>query len=144
MKYFLTIITILILASATPSFAYKCGDSPFTSTRTQDGKKIGLFATSKDFEGTEKWDINNGEPPLSISQAISIVTEWSKGFYTRFDSVAVNSFRVQEYGCWDAKGHWLYVFDLSPIIDGNKLHVGAYMVAFTMSGKVMEPREFSE
>jgi hypothetical protein len=144
MKYFLKIATILTLASASPVFAYKCGDSPFTSTRTQDGKKIGLFATAKDFLGADKWDINSGEPPLSISQAIAIINEWSKGFYTRFDSMVVNSFRVQEYGCWDAKGHWLYVFDLSPIVDGNKLHGGAYMVAVTMSGKVIEPRKFSE
>tara|TARA_R110002073_G_scaffold329152_2_gene511184 strand:- start:777 stop:1211 length:435 start_codon:yes stop_codon:yes gene_type:complete len=144
MRYFLAIIAALSLFSATTAFAYKCGDSAFTSTTTQDGKKVGLFASAKDFEGAKEWDVNSGEPPLSISQAVSIVTEWSKGFYTRFDSVSVNSFRMQEYGCWDAKGHWLYVFDLSPIIDGNKLHGGAYMAAVTMAGKVIEPTEFDE
>ncbi|MDQ2076384.1 hypothetical protein [Marinimicrobium sp. ABcell2] len=136
--------TIILLAISSSVFAYECGDRAFTSTRTQDGSSIGLFASAEDFEGAEKWDINSGEPPLSVSQAVSIVTEWAEGFYHRFDSMAVKSVRIQEYGCWDARGHWLYVFSLSPVIDDNRLHGSGYMAAVTMSGKVIEPREFGE
>ena len=72
------------------------------------------------------------------------MSEWARNFYTRFDSVAVNGVRLQEYGCWEARGNWLYVFDRSPVIDGNKLYGGAYMAAVTMSGRVIGPREISE
>lgn len=137
---------ILVLASfiATPGIAFQCGERPFTSTRFQDGTQIGLFAESEHFEGAQTWEINNGEPPLSISQAITIVQEWAETFYERYDSVKVSNLRLQEFGCGEARHHWLYVFNLTPVIDGHKLYGGAYMAAVTMSGKVIEPRKFSE
>ena len=135
---------ILALVVSTSVFAYECGDHPFSSTSKQDGSKIGLFATLEDFDGSKSWSIENGEPPLSISEAVVIVKAWAASFYTRFDSVAVSSFRMQGDVCWKAKDQWVYVFDLAPIIDGNKLYGSAYMAAVTMSGKVIEPREYSE
>ena len=136
------LLTSILILSCSHTFGYKCGESSFYSTTKKDGTKIGLFATDNDFEGTPKWNIQKGEPPLSISSAVNLVNEWSETFYTRFDSVKVNSFRLQEAGCWRQKGNWIYVFDLTPVIDGNELHGSGYMVAVTMAGKILPPREF--
>ncbi len=141
MKY---LVTLLLLAISKSAFSYDCGSSPFISTQKDNGEKIGLFASKKDFEGAEKWLIENGEPPLSISEAVLLASEWANRKYTRFDSIKINSITLQEASCSKLKGHWLYVLDLSPVIDGNKLYGSGYMVAITMSQNILEPRAFSE
>lgn len=141
---FMKYLVALFLFISSPGFAFKCGDDPFSYTTKPNGNKIGLFANAKDFENTPKWDMHNAEPPLSISSAVSLAKEWADSFYTGFDSVKIKTIRIQEYGCWDAKGNWFYVIDFTPIIDGNKLYGSGYMVAITMAGKILEPREYNK
>ncbi|WP_299599717.1 hypothetical protein [uncultured Microbulbifer sp.] len=138
------ILTVIFMLTTVSCFAGSCGESPLISTANADGKKVGIFAKSGDFEESLKWDINHGEPPLSISKAVGIVQAWSKNYYSKFDTVLVHSFNMQEFTCWGRTGHWLYVFQLIPVIDGNRLFSSSYMAAVTMSGKVLEPQAISE
>lgn len=135
---------ILMLIASASSFSYDCKEHPFYSSTQKNGKTIGLFASNEDFENTPEWEITEGEPPLSISSATNIVKHWSKTFYPRFDTVEISGLSLQDGICAAKKNHWVYVFHLSPVIDGNQLHGSGYMVAVTMSGKIIEPREYNK
>ena len=134
------VFAILMVLISQQAFAYECGERPFTSM-TVNGVNVGIFAKVEDFEGSPEWKIDEGDPPLSISSAVTLVKKWSVVFYPRFDSVNISSFKMVGSACWTLKNQWVYVFTLTPVIDGNELH-GAYIVAVTMNGTILEPREY--
>ncbi len=122
----------------------KCGDHPFMSSTKSDGTKVGLFATVEMLRKTPKWNPEAGEPPISISHAVSEVKRWAKSFYSRFDDIEVDRISLSENVCWEVKGRWLYVISLTPIVDGNKLHGSSYMAAVLMDGTIIEPRTYAD
>ena len=140
MKYVYAILVSIFVSAQ--SFASACGDHPFYASHENDGRKIGLFANSDDFLNSPTWDIDDGEPPLSISVAVSLVKNWAKDFYPKFDSVSISTVGLQRLGCWDLANHWVYVFSLAPVIDGNTLYGGGYVVAVTMAGKIVPPKSY--
>ena len=141
MKYLIATILYLVSASA---FSYDCGERPFRTSTNNNGEKIGLFAAKEYFVASPKWEIGEGEPPLQISEAIALVSTWANQKYTRFDSMEIRSVQLQERSCIDSKGDWLYVVELDPVIDGNKLFGGSYTVAVTMAGEIIESKRINE
>ena len=141
MKY-LSILGMLLFSVEVS--AYECGSSPFRTSENGKGVKVGLFIQNEDFVNSPKWSLGSGEPPLSISKAASIISDWANQNYTKFDSMKISSITLQENGCLVLKDHWIYVVDINPIIDGNELFGGGYMAAITMEGKIIEPRDISE
>ncbi len=141
MNYLAAIILCSISMSA---FAYDCGSYPFRTSTTDNGEKIGLFAEEEYFVGAPKWEIGQGEPPLQISEAISIISTWANQKYIRFDSMEIRSVQLQERSCLGVEGDWFYVIELDPVIDGNKLFGGNYTFAVTMSGEIIEPTKINE
>ena len=140
MKHVYVIFAAMIVS--VQCFASACGDHPFYATHESDGGKVGLFGNSDDFKNSPKWDIDDGDPPLSLSGAVSLVKSWAKDFYPKFDSVAVSTVGLQRMGCWDLSDHWVYIFSLAPVIDGKKLYGNGYVVAVTMAGNILPPKSY--
>ncbi|MAD74175.1 MAG: hypothetical protein CML20_05160 [Rheinheimera sp.] len=135
---------IFLLLVSMHSFAQGCNDSPFMSSTGQDGKKTGLFVKPNTFDGALAWEIGESDPPLPINAAVLIAQNWANGFYSRFDSVAVSSISINLVSdCAPRAGsHWVYIFSLAPVIDGNRLYGARYMVGVTMGSNIIEPEDF--
>ena len=89
---------------------------------------------------TPKWSPGEGEPPLPISQVVAIATKWAKGKYTRYDSVKIRSIDLDERGCGSLKGHWYYIVNFTPVIDGNAVFGSGNFAAVLMDGTVIGPQ----
>jgi hypothetical protein len=106
-----------------------------------DGTEIGLYVSEERVSQTAKWSPGTGNPPLVITRAIEIALEWAEQEYSRYDSVEINEISLREYGCSTVEGHWVYIFDFRPVIDGNSLLGGANWAAVLMDGSVIGPTE---
>ena len=85
------------------------------------------------------WTPEAGEPPLALSKAVQLATEWAKKEYKRFDGVQVRSINVTAYGCPAPKDRWYYTVHFAPIMDTIPLLVPGYFVAVLMDGTIIGP-----
>lgn len=123
--------------------AFDCSERAVIRTTRDDGTEIGIKIPSDRIEAAPAWSPGEGEPPLSIPQAIDSVLGWAAGEYTRYDSVAVWRIGLSRYTCGLSRGteRWYYVFDLTPMIDGNRVHGSGNFAAVLMNGEVIGPTE---
>jgi hypothetical protein len=139
------IVTLVILLGVAlgVSSTFACGgEHPVLRTEKEDGTKIGLFISFDQIKATKKWSPEEGEPPLSISDAYSIVKDWGKKEYARYDSVEIRELKLAQHGCSLFSNSWYYVVDFTPVLDGNKLWGSGNWVAVLMDGTVIAPQEF--
>lgn len=135
-------IFIVILSGAVSTAAYAgpdCGDHPVMTTTKDDGTTIGIVISDEQRKKSPAWEIESGEPPLSISKAVAAATDWGKKTYTRFDDVRIHSISLSSIGCHSVKDKWYYLVSLSPIIDGNAVYGSGYFAAVLMDGTVIGP-----
>lgn len=137
MKQILSLLLVLLANQAQA----KCGDYPFNSVAYKDGKRVGLYITADELNRDKPWSPDWGEPPLSMSQAVSIALDWAGDFYPNYDSIAINYFTLSRSRCQQAEDRWVYSFSLSPVVDGNVVIGKIHLAAVTMSGRVIEPRD---
>ena len=116
---------------------------PFVyTTSNTDIPNFGLWCEEGVSDTDNPWVIESEEPPISISVAVATVFEWASRFYISFDSIFIHDIVLQHNPCSMAKNQWLYRFDFLPIVDGKIIGDGDYLVAVTMSGMIIEPREY--
>lgn len=133
---------IPILAFLFSSSAIACGEHPVMSTTKDDGAKVGIFLSSSAVEQTTHWQPDEGEPPLSISDAYRLVKEWAEHEYSRYDTVRIDSITLREYGCSTVRNRWYYLLDIRPVIDGNELFGSGDWAAVLFDRTVIGPREY--
>ncbi|WP_152437698.1 MULTISPECIES: hypothetical protein [unclassified Marinobacter] len=140
------LVSILLIFVGTLSAfgtAIACGRGlPVLNTTKSDGTKVGLFITTDQIEATQKWSLDEGEPPLSISAAYQLVDEWAENRYVRYDSVEQRRFSLIHYSCKHVSDRWYYVVDLVPLIDGDEVWGNGNWAAVLMDGTVIGPREY--
>lgn len=135
---------IAVLLFVVSGYTLACGDGeyPIISTTLEDGTKIGLFISQEQVEKTKKWNPENGEPPLSVSAAYKAAIAYARKKYTRYDEVKLREVSISRYGCSLVSDRWYYVFDLTPIIDGNTVFIKGAWVAVLMDGTVIGARKY--
>ncbi len=139
MKALVPILLAIAMAFASAAHAFECERRPVLSTTKHDGTKFGIFISGDQIKEGPEWSPENGEPPLSLSQAATIAKQWAEAEYTRFDGVEIGSISLRPYGCFRNKNYWYYIFDFSPVIDGNTVYGSEYMAAVLMDGTIIGP-----
>jgi hypothetical protein len=136
MTRLLAVATAVLFTSAVYG---ECGDHAFYSTRKDDGTGIGLVATDKDLTHDPVWAPGHAEPPIGPGRAYDLAVAWAGSNWKRFDSFGLESINLQTVGCDPSNRKWVYVVSLAPVIDGNRLFGGNYMVGVLMDGTVIAP-----
>jgi hypothetical protein len=137
---YLLFIAITLSASANvfgqePS----CGSQAMTTIAKADGAKLGLFISPAQMSNSPAWTPETGEPPLSVSKAVQLATEWAKKEYKRFDGVQARAINIGAYGCPTPKDRWFYTVHFTPIMDSIPLLVPGYFAGVLMDGTVIGP-----
>lgn len=135
----LAILFVLALGVA-PAFAGSCEDFPIYSVRDMDGTQHAIVVSGKKIENTPSWTPGSGEPPLSLSDAISKALAWAKKTYTRFDNVLIEDIEVRRYGC-SSQNRWYYLVAFAPVIEGGSVRGIGYFAAVLMDGTVIGPQK---
>jgi len=121
---------------------FRCGgDYPVLTTQKDDGTRVGLIVPSDALSRAPTWKPEDGEPPLSISEAREAVLEWAEDQYSRFDSVEVAEITLRSSGSCSTGERWYYVFDLRPILDGNSFWGSGNWAAVLMDASVYGTQE---
>ena len=76
-----------------------CGNHPVMMATKDDGTTIGIVITDEQRKKSPTWNIESGEPPLSISKAAAAAKAWGKKPYTRYDDVRIHSISFSSIGC---------------------------------------------
>ena len=143
-------ILLIIICSAIllPSYSHAdpyshfCGSNPVISTKKDDGTKRGLFITQQEIETAPKWSPNLGEPHLSISTIYTLVKEWAKTEYIRYEGIVVTQIALQPYRCSSVKDRWYYIVDFNPVFDGNQVYAGGHWAAVLMDGTIIGAKKY--
>lgn len=130
-----------LVLMAIPIVGIACGDSAVLSTTKRDGTKVGLVITSEQIDNGIKWNPEQGEPPLSISQVHRKVQDWAKTEYSRYDRVEIREIALTKLGCSLVEDYWYYRADLIPIFDGNQMWGSGNWAAVLMDGTVIGTTE---
>src|SRR5690348_865086 len=94
MMHVLFIAISLLSASQVFAQEQSCGSQAMMTMTKADGAKLGLFISFAQISGSPPWTPEAGEPPLPLSKALQLATEWAKKEYKRFDGVQVRSINV--------------------------------------------------
>jgi hypothetical protein len=116
-----------------------CGSQPMTTITKADGSKFGLFISPAQIANSPAWTPETGDPPLAVSKAVQLATEWAKKEYKRFDGVQARGINLGTYGCAAPKDRWYYTVHFAPIMDTIPLLVPGYFAAVLMDGTVIGP-----
>ena len=139
MMHVLFIAISLLSASQVFAQEQSCGSQAMMTMTKADGSKLGLFIPFAQISSSPPWTPETGEPPLALSKAVQLATEWAKKEYKRFDGVQVRSINVTAYGCPAPKDRWYYTVHFAPIMDTIPLLVPGYFVAVLMDGTIIGP-----
>jgi hypothetical protein len=137
----IALLPFLLAAVTTSALAGgpDCGDHPVMTAMKDDGTAIGIVISEEQRKRSPTWNIESGEPPLSISKAVAAAKAWGKKTYTRYDDVRIHSVSLSPIGCFSVKDKWYYLVNFSPIIDGNSVYGSGYFAAVLMDGTVVGP-----
>ena len=135
----LVVITTVLMFTASCDAHGECGTHPFYSTKKEDGTTIGLIATDADLARDPAWTPGHGEPPISPGRAYDLALAWAKANWKRYDSFGLERIELQTAGCDSSHKKWLYGVSLEPVIDGNRLFGGNYVLAVLMDGSIIAP-----
>ena len=137
------VLLALSFASLLLESAVACvEDRPVLTTTKNDGTRIGIFLSRSTVEQTAPWRPEDGEPPLSISTAYTIVKDWAHSKYSRYDGIQIREITLRSYGCSLSPNRWYYIFDISPVIDGNTLFGSGNWAIVLFDGTVVGPRKY--
>lgn len=139
---------ITVLVQATIAFLsismadFRCGeDYPILTIQKDDGTRIGLIVPSDAVKSAPSWKPEDGEPPLTISEAREAVLEWAEDHYSQFDSVEVAQISLRSSGSCSMSERWYYVFELRPVLDGNSFWGSGNWAAVLMDASVYGTQE---
>jgi hypothetical protein len=116
-----------------------CGSQAMMTMTKADGSKLGLFIPPAQISSSPAWSPEAGEPPLPVSKAVHLATEWAKKEYKRFDGVQVRGINLGTYGCPTPKDRWYYTVHFVPVMETVPLLVPGYFVAILMDGTIIGP-----
>jgi hypothetical protein len=138
MSHVHVIAAALLVAGSCDAYG-ECASHAFYSTQREDGTRIGLTATDAELARDPAWTPGHGEPPISTGRAYDLALAWARANWKRYDSFGLESIDLQSVGCYSTGDKWLYVVHLAPVIDGNRLFGGAYVLAVLMDGSIIAP-----
>jgi hypothetical protein len=145
MKYGIIISLILILTST--AIAETTNEyALIPEVRHRDGTADKYVASTTSIEATPSWD-GIGEPPLSLSSAVTLATGFLSKKYTDRKDFQPNSIMLQRL--WASKGnkyYWYYTLILSPktILFKNPSQDDNDYVVVLMDGTVVEPQPLNK
>ena len=116
-----------------------CGSQAMMTMTKADGSKIGLFILPTQISNSPAWSPETGDPPLPVSKAVQLATEWAKKEHKRFDGVQVRGINLGAYGCPAPKDRWYYTVHFVPVVETIPLMVPGYFVSVLMDGTIIGP-----
>ncbi|MDH4099617.1 MAG: hypothetical protein OEV28_03460 [Nitrospirota bacterium] len=128
----------LVLVTSFTACAHYCSDVPTVVHQKQDGTRLEIWVPSDVMTKTPKWIPGDGEPPLSVRDAISIAQNWARSKFSRYDRVDIVDIDLFGRSCWAAEGHWFYIVHFTPVINGRPVLDTSHFVAILMDGTVVE------
>jgi hypothetical protein len=78
MMHVLFIAISLLGASQVFAQEQSCGSQAMMTMTKADGSKLGLFISFAQISSSPPWTPEAGEPPLALSKAVQLATEWAK------------------------------------------------------------------
>src|SRR5690242_14028169 len=94
MLYILLIAIGLLMPEHVIGQEPACGSQPMTTITKADGAKVGLLISPAQISNAPAWTPESGEPPLAVSKAVQLATEWAKKEYKRFDAMQARAFEI--------------------------------------------------
>jgi hypothetical protein len=132
---------VSILCVALPAFAQRpqCPQAllamqpVFNATTT-------IVAGPEQFASVPKWDLDHGEPPLSIGKAVSAARASLQGDASSGNKISIYRVGIFPVPCREMEGHWYYRVDYSQTNQATPLAPFSPKVAVVlMDGSVMLP-----
>jgi hypothetical protein len=139
MLYILLIAIGLLTPAQLLGQEQSCGSQAMATITKADGSKVGLFISPTQMSSAPAWTPESGEPPLAVSKAVQLATDWAKREYKRFDAVQARAINLGAYGCPTPKDRWYYTVHFTPIMDSIPLLVPGYFAGVLMDGTVIGP-----
>ena len=133
----LLFFTFATLFSCSAHAGYYCGNEVARSATDDKGRKVELVINFDALRRTKSWSPGDGEPPLSISNAVKIAKVWAKAHYTAYDEVRIEEIALTRYGCYDVNNKWYYRFDFMPFRKGSGVRQPGQWAAVLMDGTVI-------
>jgi hypothetical protein len=134
---------LLLLGALSLSYAglsndsHACGRTRVYSM-TDNGSKYELVLDGDAVAQTEVWAPTRGEPPLSVTQAATSVSDWARLHYPATDRSVIRAIALEQFLCSGVTyGHWYYRFDLTLIsADGAPVSNNVF-AAVLMDGTIV-------
>jgi hypothetical protein len=135
-----TVAWIILGTIASLSATANCQSSrTLMAERKGDGTTLGLVATGDQFAKAPSWKPGNGEPPLSISRVVVVVTAWGKAQFKRYDSFEIRSISLNQSGCTPGQTYWYYLVTFTPVIAGKPAYGNGQFAGVLLDGTVVGP-----
>ena len=139
----MTLVLLLLIGLWGANLAFAedqpCGSQAMMTMTKGDGSKLALFIPPAQISNSPAWSPETSEPPLPVSKAVQLATEWAKKEHKRFDGVQVRGINLGTYGCPAPKDRWYYTIHFVPVMDTIPLMVPGYFVAVLMDGTILGP-----
>ena len=129
--------TFATLFSWSAHAGYNCSNEVARSATDDKGKKIELVIKADALLRTKGWTPGDGEPPLSITNAVKIAKVWAKKHYAAYDDVVIDEVALTRYGCYAINNKWYYRFDFIPFRKGSGELQPGHWAAVLMDGTVI-------
>ena len=138
-------MTRLLVVTAALMFTASCNAHDECGAKTLfvhegDGTTIGLVASDADLARDPVWAPGHGEPPISPGRAYDLALAWARANWKRYDSFGLEEIILQTAGCDSSRSKWVYVVELTPVIDGNRLFGGSWFLGVLMDGSIIAPK----
>ena len=134
---------ILLLASALfGRETLACGDRPVFSTQLEDGVTYGLFISDADFDKMHQWQPGDGEPPVSVTEAVAKSKKWGLEYFAKYEGVEISGIALQWTRCSSVAEKWYYLIEVTPVFDGHAVRSATRSVAVFLDGSVVGLKEF--
>jgi hypothetical protein len=128
---FLILCTLVVAGTCR---AEDCTPTALVSSYDDAGKPTDIVPWQPQYMDAPSWDIERGDPPLSISAAVSKATDWEKK-KTKRNDIRVFSVSLMPAGCVDKWAYWVH---FTPASGGATLNPS--MVIVLMDGTVVGER----
>jgi hypothetical protein len=118
----------------------KPAEIQLTEISDDNGKTATYIVSTTDLNNSPEWN-GTGEPPLSISTAISLAKDWLKKQYPEFKNFKVRDVSLTCVGEWNIENRWYYnVSFWATTVVGKVEESNNFDKILLLNGKFVEPK----
>jgi len=124
--------------SSTITFAQQSSSSISPTKATFRDDNFAYNLSDKDFANTPSWNQDDGEPPLSLSQAVKIARENLPRFVKKADNLKIREITLQSMG----NNKWFYRVKFVCFgMQCREQEVRGFTAIVKLDGTIIEPKK---